>query len=761
MANLVYDFQVIGAKNVERAFASIERRATQHNLRMSRAMGGPARASGGGGPKIDTAARLAEQMNRRNTAARIRDEKRVQLEQAKTARKREADARKYGRILSQQHKMDMAHIRRQRAEAQRAASAAMRERRRTSGALFGRAGRSAGGALRAVGGMATGALAIGGGLAMGSAVSQQVRETRMASQLANQAGDPGLKRTLLKESQSVKGFTGEETLSALTGFVDLTGDLATARAMMRDMAELSLATGASFEDVAAASGNFANNLKGIKDPAERAAKVMEIMRTLGGQAMVGAIELKDLAGGGAALGAAATRYSGDKARNIQSMGVFAQVAKATGGAESAAEAFTAIGRFTDMISTKSDKLEAMGVHVGDRASDGTMTQLADPRELIADIMDATKGDLSTISKTFGIRGQKVVSGFTDSFKGAFEKSGRAGVLAEFDRLMNVSLSEGDIKKRAASRLDDPDLQFKEVMKDFNAQVGSELLPVITKLIPEFAKLLPSIVTGARLFAKLVESMMNSPLMTLGSLIAGKVILDIAAAQIGSGIKRAVMSSITGTGGGGGPAGPSGGKGGVGNVGGAVLNGATIGAAIGLTIFSTGVVNFEASEVQMEMAGKDLNEARDLMREGGPEALKRMRELLDRRKKETDVITEKNRSGEELFGGIGGGAGKMAMSMLGTFVPGMGQLSTGAQGIGSETAKDIGSTLGIINKVQEKTNADIENQIAQMIVAMEAKQTMDETAAGTQKTAAEMMLAAAKTMAGNGPGKPPARPKQEP
>jgi hypothetical protein len=142
---------------------------------------------------------------------------------------------------------------------------------------------------------------------------------------------------------------------------------------------------------------------------------------------------------------------------------------------------------------------------------------------------------------------------------------------------------------------DPDIQFKEVMRDFNAQVGSELLPVLTKLIPEFAKLLPQVTTTARLFGKLIESLAENPILTIGRIIAAKVVLDIAAAHIGDRIRDTLMRGFGGGAplpGGGGAGGttvmgaPSGGGSKLGNglaIATTVLIGADAGLAIGNAI----------------------------------------------------------------------------------------------------------------------------------------------------------------------------------
>lgn len=547
MAQLVYDFSVVGAKNVERAFASIERRATQHNLRMSRALGGGG-ASGRRAPKIDVAAREAQALERKTTAERIRNEKRVQAEQSRTARKAEADAKKLHRLRVRQGELDRRFARQQKAEAVKAANMAMRERRRSSAALFGRAGRSAGGALRAVGGMAAGSLAIGGSVAMGAAISQQMTESRLASQLANQAGTPGAKRQLLKEAQNVRGFTGEEALGGMSAFVEKTGDLTAARSIMGEMSKIALATGTNLEDLGRTAGQaFTVLADSAASPQEAIQQTKELLGTLAKQGNMGAVEISDLARDFGKLGAATRAFEGGAPDLLRTMGAFAQIAVKSGGAESSADASTAAARLSSDIVTKRSKFEAI-LGPGGIASKTDKTKLRDPLSIMLDILDKTGGDVMKTGGLFGMESAKIFKGLASTYSAGEARkkgSGREAVMAEFNALAGAKYSESELGAMYQSRLEDPDIQFKEAMKDFNAKVGSELLPVVTKLVPEFAKLIPHAVELAKLLGSIVQQLQDNPLLTIGRMIAAKVMMDLAMAHIGDKIKSAVVGSMAG------------------------------------------------------------------------------------------------------------------------------------------------------------------------------------------------------------------------
>src|SRR5690606_12385296 len=338
----------VGDQQLKRVLRSIEAEATASARR------GASREQRYSRQRVRTASVAARRISqseaglereRQRHAARTRaHEHRMRM--ADLAQRERAIKRETAEIRRQTREIDR-QIRaseRRTKELQRAARAQQLARERTAGRVMAGAGRVVsstagvlGAGLRTVGGIAT----IGGTIAAGSAVRTQMDELAMASTLASQAGSPEVKGELLREAQSIEGFTGAEVLGALEQFASLTGDLDAARQLMADLGQFALATGTRLEDAAAAAGNFANNLDGIEDPGQVATAIMEAMRALGGQGMAGAVEIKDLAGGGATLGAVASQMAGDPLENIKKAGVLAQAARARGGAASPAEALTA------------------------------------------------------------------------------------------------------------------------------------------------------------------------------------------------------------------------------------------------------------------------------------------------------------------------------------------------------------------------------------------------------------------------------------
>ncbi|HEU4544353.1 MAG TPA: hypothetical protein VFR23_24695 [Jiangellaceae bacterium] len=434
---------------------------------------------------------------------------------------------------------------------------------------------------------------------------------------------------------------------------------------MPELAELALATSTNLDELNAAAGNaFIPLADKIKDPQERLKALLTTMRAIAGQGAVGAVEIKDLATEMAGLAAATNKFKGDPAELIKTVGAMAQAARQRGGAATAAEAITPVSRFvTDLASKGGTAFKRQGIDV---FANKEQTLLKDPEEIIVDVLKKTGGSLPKISQLFGVYAEKAVAGFSPLFsrdqaeaqlqlegpnavKGQARidlqrrlksgEFGEAAVRAEFKRLRSAELSPEQQRERAQSRLQDSDLQFKEAMKKFNAAIGSELLPVLTKLVPEFAKLIPSLTTAASLFAKLVESVVKDPVGSVFKLIAAKLVLDLASAGIGNAIRGALLRLVggAGAGGAGGVGGAVGGAAGAGKFLGkptaaGVLGAAGIGLAVGglaaSAIYAGGVAKFEAGETNIKGAGQELEQIRGLSGSSSRQEFDAARDALD-------------------------------------------------------------------------------------------------------------------------------------
>lgn len=503
--------------------------------------------------------------DRKAAAASQREEERL-LKWRQTIRNRhfqqlERDQRRHeARQLAEQRRADAASIREAERTARAQARTAQAHARATQRVLSTYAGgvargvRGAAGlgasALRAGVGLAT----VGGGLAIGNAVRVNMSEQALATQLANQASDradPNLRNKLLQESQGVKGFTGSEALGAMSEFVAKTGDLDTARQIIGDLGQLSLATGADLNDLGATAGQAFNVLKDqISDPIERVKELNSLMGALAQQGAMGAVEMKDLAGDFGKLGAATRSFEGGAPELLRTMGAFAQMAVARGGAEGSADASTASSRLASDIVTNKKKFAAV---LGPNAIKSKIdpTKLRDPLAIMLDVLDKTKGDVEKTSGLFGMESRKIFNSLAASYSEAEKKqkgSGRRAVTEEFNRFAGAELSPEAIAGKADLRMSDVDMQLKDAAKNFNREVGGKLLPELTKLIPKIAELTPQVVALTESAINAAKWLAENPFAGAGIIVGGYIVKELAVAGIGqavSSILAAVAARVGG------------------------------------------------------------------------------------------------------------------------------------------------------------------------------------------------------------------------
>jgi hypothetical protein len=542
---LTYDFRIIGLQAVNAALAGIERRYVEHNRRMS----GEMRKTVGGSSPATSKARATsaerEELLRqkmldreheraatertRADARRLRDNERAQREQTRT---NDREARRRTAIAS--------------AEARHEEAARRRFRASTAHAVTGAFGRSVG----TVGSWAAGAGTLLGGLGAGMAVSSQMGLIGRASSLANQAGAPGRKSEILAFSQTIQGVSGEQAIGALEQWQTLTGQLDVGMGKLREFNDLALATGTDLGDMtSAAASAFTTLATDIKDPKEQMKALTEVMATFAAQGAIGAVELKQLATEMPGLAATASKFGKDRALAMKELGAIAQVARAKGGASSTPEVITSLERFGSEIISKEADLKAMGVDIwGDKKLKGR-GKLKTAQELIVQIVSKSRGDLSKLGGVFNERSIRAVQGFASVYQAAESTkagSGEAAVRAQFGEFLgpNVQLGADEIQRRAASRKADPDLMLAEAVKKFKYSVGSELLPVLTQLIPEVAKLTPKFAEAAKAAGGFISWATKHPTEGIGVALAALMAKDIAAAGIGASVRTAMETGFS-------------------------------------------------------------------------------------------------------------------------------------------------------------------------------------------------------------------------
>lgn len=559
MALLQYDFRAVGVENVMRAMRSVEARAMQsmrrigHEAGRVRVAGTPmataARAAGPGGrgSRISDTARGFDQIGRAARAAELRRAREEIAIVNRTARQRiriaERTAAAEGRAYAQAQRREAAN------------------RQRFARSTVGVAGRSVGGSVRAIGGLAGGALALGGGFAVANAIQSEKTFKGASAALANQAyGTGGETRTRLQIQKDVEatasevgissGLGKENVVGMLRQFAAISGNVKAGEKMSSFMGKVASATDASPEDVGRTGGQILQALGtrydlSKQDQLDKAlVETQDIMLSMAGQAKVGSIEFNDLATQMGKVMSASGRFAGGMDDIAKTMGAVAQLSIA-GGASSPEEAMTSIMRFADDLVGNAKRFEKQGINVW---ADKGKTKLRGPEEVLFDVLGKTKGDLSKVSKLFGIRSMKAFEPFQQVYTAA--GGGDAGmkeVRRVMDTMKGAKMTTTELDESAAFRGGQADRQFARAAEEFKNAIGKELLPVITKLVPEFARMIPQLAKAAEALGKFIGYLTDKPLSTIGAVIAAKLVADIAAAGIGSKVSAAIVAAMAGGG----------------------------------------------------------------------------------------------------------------------------------------------------------------------------------------------------------------------
>jgi hypothetical protein len=544
---LRYDITAVGQQQIRAVIRGVEQEILSSNKRMTSAIrgtgsggagGGRPRALGAGGA-VSSATKDAERAAKASSLAQIREDKRVWAE-------KERNVRRFAQIEVRAYE-DVANKR------LRAAEKEAKERSKLIQSVGNGAGRTVSGSIGGMARFGMGAATLAGGLAIGSALHDQMQVQAYASRVANQGQRPDMKGQLATQAQGLAGFTGEEALSALDQFVQKSGDLKAGVDAWQMIGKVSLATSSDITEVGNAAGSAYNSIaQGTKDPIERLKILKDVMETLAVQGNIGSVEMRDFAAELPKLAAASRRFGGDSGSSLKMMGALTQLAVKKGGATDAAEAATSVMRFTDdLIKDGRTKKGKPGLDV---FTDKTNTKLRDPADIIADIMDKTGGDLTKIGGMFGMRGMKALSGVSPAYMDAFNEAektkkgtgkaaGRTAIGLALGEFTGASMDDAELDKRAKLRLDDPDLQIKEAAKAFNVAIGTDLMPVLTKLIPQFTALVPTVADMTAQLVAFVQFLSENPYAGIGAIIAGKITADLAQAAIGEGVKKAMATSL--------------------------------------------------------------------------------------------------------------------------------------------------------------------------------------------------------------------------
>lgn len=401
-------------------------------------------------------------------------------------------------------------------------------------------------------------------LNVSSMVGKYVGREKLATDITNSAYMPGQSgaagkrqdpRALMAEADVIGKDTATDSGKVLEGiqkFVGKTGDLASARAIIGDMAKLSRATGTSMEDMVDAAGDVAANLGDVPD---KATAISQVMKAVAGGGKQGAIEIRDMATQMAGLAASAGQFEGDRGDNIALLASIAQESRQKGGSKSAAQSVTSV---QSMMGTfgKEKRLGAFKKEGVEVYTDKSQTQVRNVQDIITESIGKTKGNLVKMNRMFSdVRAQSAVKGFAMTYNDAkaaavkenpkikedeAHKIGMAAVTAEFDKLKNATMGAKEIED-----------SFQNSMKtaEAKAQLFQNQLQLIadsvaTKVLPKLEELGPKVAKVAEAMGGLVTWAAGNPWKAAGAALAG----SISKAGFENVLQQSMGAALTGAGG---------------------------------------------------------------------------------------------------------------------------------------------------------------------------------------------------------------------
>lgn len=342
-------------------------------------------------------------------------------------------------------------------------------------------------------------------------IKQRAQAISSAGYIPGAAGAQGMLQDpdkLLKEIQQTGDYaaiSGNEIAEGLQKFVGLTGDLATGRETLKDIAKLAKATNSDFVEMSTAAGEVSNHLGNVPHKAET---VSAGMRVIAGQGKMGALEIRDFARQMAKIAANAPAFEGGIDKTIGELGLIAQEAKMGGGAASAPQAATSVAAFARDFSKKTTfkHWAAAGLNP---FTDNKHTQLRSPEELVLAAIRYSKGDQLKLAQLFpnsmAMRAVKPFANIYNEAAGTHEDKLKA-VNDEFERMRKAQLDTAEVSRAfgAAMAQDKSAVQLANNRLDEMAvTLTTALLPAVAALAPAIEALTPAITDAIGWFGKIL------------------------------------------------------------------------------------------------------------------------------------------------------------------------------------------------------------------------------------------------------------------
>lgn len=560
MPILQYDLSVVGVDVVERALAGIEKRFVTHTRVMTREAQRATRAPGmrasakAAGEDPARAAKIAAAADRRewekSTAAAVR-----LAAHAERAKQRTALT-----LLKETQRAEIRGIKdRERAEIAAAKKARHEWEARTSS----RVGHVMGGTV-SVARAALAATGLAGGGLIASRFAPAMDLERRQKQVIINARGAGKGnpieytdlRKRVNETAIATGMDQGGLTSALETYTARTGNLKAAVDNLDIFATAARATGSSVEDLASTAADLTQKFN-IEKPEEMA----DALAALAFQGKKGAFELRDMASTFPELASAAQRAGMKGVSGMKTLGGLAQISRSATG--SGAEASTALQMALGKLIQEGASLESgkalggkkVSVFNGEKVGLKHEGSLRDVKEILADVISQSGGNLAQLQDVFDARGIRAVSPLISTFsntaaatKGtAAEKTaaGRKAVLDAITDAANAAGNYADLQRDAADATKNSSVALDKLTAELTASVQRELVPVLTDLSPKLKDAIPPLVEVVKRLGEFAAFLAKNPLEGIGAIVLGKITADLAAARIGSAVRETLTRMLGG------------------------------------------------------------------------------------------------------------------------------------------------------------------------------------------------------------------------
>lgn len=437
----------------------------------------------------------------------------------------------------------------------------------------------------------------------GMGLAQQERiatgKTQGGAYWANKSLEVGtdLKTDPAQVTEMMRAFTGK------------TGDFAAAAAQAKELASMTLASGANMGEMGNAAGFVYNQLKGMPGAAEL---TLTVMRGIVGQTAVGAVEMEEYAKQMGRIAANAKMFEGGVDKNILELSALTQLSIAEGGATSGADAARSIAAFANTTS-KGQRINAFKKH-GVELFNESGTQKRPIMDIIKDSLIASKGNIPKMTQMWAdTLGQKPIRGLTNAFNEA--GGGEAGwkaAEAKIKPFMDAQLS----KETERANIEEYNKTTAAAVSGFQNQLDVITTSLGQRLLPALQQLAPKVLELSGMFADAIvwasENPWETVMLLLGASVAraatesfGRMLLERGiGALAGTGASSGIVSGVTSE---------------------SVAGGGAVGSVIGgLSVVAgaamTAAAAFAVTTAALEAADKAINKSNQSQQKKGNDAL---------------------------------------------------------------------------------------------------------------------------------------------